>query len=336
MKKLVCLLLAALLTFIFSSASLAGVEASYSDGMLTVSTDEEGFWEITIDTEWIGHWIGSGHPSCTYAVEMAEGEHTALIVNGTRCLTASFWVGEGQAEKGSADQPAAAESTDSVKLDNVSYATGVVRFRASGLRAYAEIWIDGQNTGLTVGENGEQSAVKLLSEGTHTLALYVPAFDEMDVVEFTAADFSPKAEALREVLPALVKNEAGESLGSGLSIDRDQSSFLLRVSVENKPDAVLTFTGEQLRALLEQGLNMIEYVNGTASLYIDLTKVSEAWFDTEAPVTAYCFALIPGEDGARLTVYAVTEAGNAEAAVLSGLTLSSNGRRTAVKQNGVY
>lgn len=343
MKKLVCLLLAAVLALIMMSAALAGVEASYKDGKVTVSTDEEGFWEITIDDEWIGHWIGSGHPSYTYAMELEDGEHVAIITNGGQRRSVTFWVGEPQpggaqdtAAPETHETPAPAAPQGPVKLDSAAYATGVVRFQVSGLRGYAEIWLDGVNTGLTVNENGEQCIVKLLSEGEHTLALYVPAYDEVDTASFSAAEFSPKAEVLREILSTLIKNEAGELLGCGLSIDRNETSYLLRVSVDNKADAILTIGKEQLQALLDQGLNLIEYVNGKASLHIDLTKIDDAWFDTEEPIIAYCFVLIPDEAETQVTVYAETEEEYVEAGAFTGVTLIRDGKRTVVKQNGAY
>ena len=436
MKKLICLLLAALLTLMLLSAALAGVEAYYQDGKVTLTTGEEGFWEVSIDGKPINRWVGSGHPTGVYPMALEDGEHTAAIDNGKQTLTAVFWVGDEQPQAENAepegatwmenisytdgavtfqvsglrgyaeiwidgvntsvtvykdgeqrlekplsegghtlalylpaydevvaadfsaadfsagapadqDEPetetpadpkmlASAEPEGDALLENVVYATGVVSFQVSGLRGYAEIWIDGANTGATVKENGEQCVVKLLSEGGHTLALYLPAYDEAITVDFTAVSFSPKAEALREILSALVKNEAGEVLGSGLAIDMNEISYLLRVSVDNKKDAVLTLTREQIAALLEQGLNLIEYVNGNASLRVDLTKVTNEWFGTEAPVSAYCFVLIPGENGARVTVYATTGEGNVEADAFSGLTLISGGKRVTVKQNGVY
>ncbi len=361
MKKLLSLLLAGLLLAVCSSAALADVSASYSDGKVTVSTDEYGFWEITIDSEWVGYWVGHLHPSHTFSMKLEDGEHKVRIFcpDEARTVTSTFWVGDAQPsdapdaeptarpdanpdaepadESGVNPEPTATpEPTGPVMLNGVSYATGVLKLQVSGLRRYAEVWMDGENTGLTVTENGEVSLIKLLDEGEHTLALYVPAYDELDSADFSAAAFTPKAEALRDVIPSLVKNEAGEILGSGLVIDRDEISYLLRVSVDSKSDAVLTIEKEQLQALLDQGLNIIEYVNGKAALRIDLTKISDEWFETEAPVTAYRFFLLAGEEGTEVTVSARTETENVPASFLAGITLIRGSERVAVKENGVY
>ncbi len=353
MKKLFCLLLAALLLAACMGSALADVYASYSDGKVTVSTDEYGFWEITIDSEWVGYWVGHLHPSNTFSMPLEDGEHKVHIFcpDEGRTITSTFWAGDAQPADAPDAEPtarpdagptvkpeptAAPEPEGPVKLNGVSYAKGVVKMQVSGLRRYAEVWMDGENTGLTVTENGEVSLLKLLDEGEHTLALYVPAYDEVDSADFSAAAFSPSAETLRDVISVLVKNEAGDVLGSGLAIDKDEISFVLRVSMDNKSDACLTIDKEQLRALLNQGVNVIEYANGEAALRIDLTKITDGWFETEAPVTAYRFFLLAGKEGTEVTVSARTETENVPASFLAGITLIRGGERVAVKENGVY
>lgn len=364
MKKLVCLLLAALLLAAGAGAALADVSAVYNNGKVTVSTDEAGFWEISIDSVWVGRWVGHLMPRNTFSMELAEGEHQVSIFNpdtGQR-QSASFRVGEGgpEATETPADPTAApADPTASpadptaapaapvqpddaaapqgpVRISGVTYAKGVLRFQVSGMRSYAEIWVDGVNTGLILNENGEQSLVKLLSEGEHTLALYVPAFDEMDSAVFSAEGFVPSEELPGEALEGLVTDEAGNILDGELSVNVDETSWFLRVFVENDPNAFLTITKEQIQALLDEGVNLIEYVNGEAALCIDLTKITDEWFETESAVTAYCFVLAVREDGALAAVYADTEEGKTEAQTLDGVTLIRDGRFTAVKCNGVY
>ncbi len=98
MKKLLSLLLAGLLLAVCSSAALADVSASYSDGKVTVSTDEYGFWEITIDSEWVGYGVGHLHPSNTFSMPLEDGEHKVHIFcpDEGRTITCTFWAGDAQ------------------------------------------------------------------------------------------------------------------------------------------------------------------------------------------------------------------------------------------------
>ena len=340
MKKLVCLLLAAQLLAVWAGVSLADVSASYSNGKLTVATDEQGFWEITVDDEWIGYWVGGTLPINTIPMNLEDGEHTVIISNPdeNRTLSVAFWVGDQQPASTPQPTPAAApELQGPVKLESVRYAKGVIRFRISGLRDDAEIWLDGVYTGADATENGEGSLLRLLTAGEHTLDLYLPTYHESDGKSFSAAGFRPDAEALRATLESLVKNEAGETVASGLSIDRNDESYLLRVSVDSKSDTILTIGKDQLQALLDQGLNVIEYAAGKTALRIDLTRITDQWFSVVVPVTAYAFTLTPQADGTEVTVSALTEESGAVAAsALAGLTLIRNGESTAVESNGIY
>ncbi len=328
MKKLARIVLVIVLLAAWTGVSLADVYASYSDGKLTVSTDEKGFWEISVDNEWIGYYLGSALPSTAIPMTLEEGEHTVTITNPdeNRNLTVAVWVGENGS--GGAAQPAASDGP--MRLESARYEKGVVMFRLSGLRDSAEIWLDGRNTGAGVAENGEASLLQVLPEGEHTLALIAADGDETDSKSFFAASFCPDAETLRPTLTDLVKNEAGETLASGLAIDRDEESYLLRVSVDGKPDAALTIGKNQLQSMLDQGLNVIEYVNGKAALRVDLTRITDQWFDTAEPVTAYVFSLKAQESGARATVAALTPNETVEARALSGVMLIQNGERAAV------
>ena len=352
MKKLVCLLLAVLLLAACAGAALADISAVYRNGKVTVSTSEGGFWEITIDTEWTGRWVGTGMNQTTFSMKLEEGEHQVIIFNPDtgQQQSAAFQAGAGSdvsappADPAGAPQPAVtdvppsgggAEAQGPVRLSGVTYAKGVVKFRANGIRGYAEVWLDGRNTGLVLTENGAQSLVKLLRRGDHTLAVYLPTSNEMDSVSFFAADFIPDAEAQREAAQGVVvKDRAGETVDSVITVDMDETGCLLCVSAEN--GAVLILPKEQVKALLDQGLNMAEYGNGKSALRVDLTKITDAWFDAQAPVTAYCFVLDDGDDGTRVNVYAAAEAGDAEAETLTGVTLIREDQRVIVKRNGVY
>ncbi len=329
MKKIGCFLLAALLLTAWTGVSLADVTASYYGGQLTVSTDEQGFWEIFVDGEWTGYWVGSKMPTCTVLTALEEGEHTISIFNSDENKTRTVTI------LASESQPAATpEPQGPIKLEAAAYSKGVLTLRVSGLRGWAEVWLDGKSIGTNVTENGETKLLQLLPAGEHALTLYLPVYDEMDVKSFSAESFRPDAEALRPTLENLVKNASGERIASGLAIDRDKAGFLLRVSVDGKPGAMLSIGQDQLQALLDQGLNVIEYAAGKAVLRIELTQISDKWFD--APADVCSFALAAQENGVQVTVTAETENGAVEAAALTGVTLIRNGERIAVQSSGVY
>ena len=364
MKKFVCFFLAAALAVLCAAPALADVTAQYNDGKITVSTDEVGFWEISIDNVWVGYWVGNLHPNHTFSMPLEDGEHTVSIFNvdSNSRRQAKFYVGEAApeatAEPGKEDDGHDSDVTEKpavtpaptntpaptatpapkgpVKLNSVSFDKGVMKFNVSGLRGYAEIWLDGVDTGLTLKENGEITLLKVLDGGKHTLALYVPTYDEITLLDFTSAEYAPDAEELRETLESLVKNLAGDNVGAGLSIDSDDSSYVLRVSVDDKNDAILTITKDQLQTLLDQGLNILEYVNGKAALRVDLTKITDDWFKTEEPITAYTFRLVAEDNAAQITVSALTETETVQAEKLVGVTLIRGSQRVNVKQNGIY
>ena len=192
MKKLVCLLLAALM--LSAGTALADVSAVYSNGKVTVFTDEEGYWEITIDTEWAGRWVGTGMPRNTFSMRLEDGEHQAFIYdqNSGRMLSASFWVGDAPTPAPTFQPVVTAVPEGPVRLTGVTYAKGALTFQVSGLRGYAEVWLDGENTGLLLKENGEQRLLILLDEGDHSLDLYAPACDEIDSTVFFRRRLRPQ------------------------------------------------------------------------------------------------------------------------------------------------
>ncbi len=299
--------------------------ASYSGGQLTVSTDELGFWEVFVDSEWTGYWIGSKIPSRTIPMPLEEGSHTVSILNTDDNRTQAVTV------MASENQP---EPQGPVKLEAADYSKGVLTLQVSGLRDRAEVWLDGKSIGAEVTENGETKLLQLLSAGEHAVTLYLPAYDETDVKSVAAGSFRPDAEALRPILESLVKNAAGETVASGLAIDRDGVTFLLRVTVDNKPGAMLTIGQDQLRALLDQGLNVIEYAAEKAVLRIDLTRIASQWFSGSAAVCS--FALAAQENGVQVTATAETESGDAETGAWTGVTLIRNDERVAVESSGIY
>ena len=110
----------------------------------------------------------------------------------------------------------------------------------------------------------------------------------------------------------------------------------IRTIIEGNKGRGMQSMDESIEALLDQGLNVIEYSNGKATLRIDLTQITDEWFKTEEPITAYTFLLIAVDSAAQVTVSAVTETENVQAEKLAGITLIQGGRRVIVKENGIY
>ena len=81
----------------------------------------------------------------------------------------------------------------------------------SGLRGYAEIWIDGLNTGFIVDQPGSHSIQRALSAGYHILSLYAPTTNEMSSIDFYARFFPDPALLDPDQLGPLLKTENGEA-----------------------------------------------------------------------------------------------------------------------------
>ncbi len=86
MKKLACLIVAALLILaaVTSFADGISVSASYNNGQLTVSTNASAYFTISVDGVGTGKSLTPAVPSFTFAWNLEDGTHTISIDNAVQ------------------------------------------------------------------------------------------------------------------------------------------------------------------------------------------------------------------------------------------------------------
>ena len=211
MKKIACLLLAAMLILAAGTALADGisVSASYDDGTLMVSTTASGYFTISVDGTGTKRSLTPSVPSLSFAYPLEDGLHTVSISNDVLgSASTNLRVGAVPTEEPTVAptdkptveptvEPTAGPSTEPTEVPvgplkisgTPSYQNGVVYFTVSGLTGYAaEVWLDGASTGKSVG-NGAQTLNARLAVGQHTLTVYY--LGEQDSKTFTVAITTP-------------------------------------------------------------------------------------------------------------------------------------------------
>ena len=228
MKKTV-LCLTMVLLLILGNTALAS-SASYKDGYVTVSTERTGFFEIHIDGRVTYRWVGHVLPSQTFKYELSEGTHTVTLYSPDTgsATNITLVVGEGDQQgettpddttpdvqpddksqptppdgedlqpqpDGAADEPEQkVEYPDSpFTMLSAEYVGGTLSYAFYGLHGYAEVWLDGKDTGRIVRKNGEHTLSVELEEGEHELKLYAVSTDELIKISFSVKHSDPNIE----------------------------------------------------------------------------------------------------------------------------------------------
>lgn len=382
MKKLLIALAAAALLCCFASAALA-LEAVYQDGMVTVTTDGTGFYEILIDGENTNRWVGEGMPGNTFSWELEEHtEHQLILLSlkqdgliGGRC---SFWAGDPPAETPAptmeatevpvAEEPAVEETPvpdpaetpepeaqpteepiatatpvpkGPVKISSVSYQGRTLEFTVSGMRVYAEVWIDGQSTGKSIDTNGLNTMEMTLSSGKHTLMLFAPAVNEADEKSFQA-QYQPDPQVISpEALGEAIRGEDRAALhytSSFVEAD-DRNVLVLTVEEERQSDQISLYLSDALiKRLTDEGLEIIRFESGNTALWIELDQINVGWFNTDKAIWYYVFTVAPlSAESTQVTVSAQTSSTEmVEAVTITGVSLQRDGNTIPVDFNDFY
>lgn len=390
MKRLVCALLAAMMLFSMAGMAAAEVSAVYEGDKMTVTTDDQGFFEILIDGVNTYRWVGTGMPGNTFYWELEDGEHSLVLLSledGAIGSSASFWKGEAPAEtqapaeselpsQESTAQPAleptaapaqnveaqtpvptaeptaeptqepTAAPTDApkgpVKIESVLYQDGQVQFEVSGLRGYAEVWLDGKNTGRSVNTNGANAVEAALATGAHTLMLYAPAVNEVDEKTFDAVFVPDMTQVSPEALGSLVKAADGKALAYTVSYSTSEAETVLIFAAEEaentNEELGLYLSDSLIRLFLDLGFTSAGLENGNTQLIFDLKQISPSWFDTDKAIWYYVFSTCPlSAYGAQVNVSAQTSSTETiDAVSYTGVKLVRGGNSTFVASNGVY
>lgn len=211
MKKIACLLLAAILVIAVGTALADGisVSASYDNGTLSVSTTASGYFTISVDGVGTRRSLTPSVPSLSFNYPLEDGVHTITIANDVLgSASTSVRVGAAPTEAPTVEptvEPTAAPTEEPtveptaaptevpvgpIKIVGTpSYQNGVLTFTVSGLTGYAgECWVDGSATGKSV-NNGENTVNVRLDAGKHTLT--VVYLDEQDSRTFDVTFTNP-------------------------------------------------------------------------------------------------------------------------------------------------
>ena len=363
MKKTACVLFALLLVFTSVSMALAA-SVSYQDGKVIV-TQEEGLYQVVIDGEKTGKFVGSLMPSLTFEYPLDEGKEHLLVLlslsgDGSIGAIESFWAGPvpERTEAPVASQPtpeateepavtpapestlsAAREIAEPIKLVNVFYNEGVLTLTVSGLRGTGEIRIDEESVPFLVEQNGPYSVTTSLKEGDHTATLYSPDTGETISASFYAP-FFPAPDLLDSAsLGALLKGKNGDEIPYTVSYAGDDHGATLIITPEPEAeDLKLYLSDSLLTKLRNNSFDHVSLISGGAELSIDLKAVSPSMFSTDKAIWYYIFSITLQPNGRyRITAAAQTSmTDTVEAGFYSGITLIREGILTAVILNGIY
>ncbi len=396
MKKPICAAVTALLLLCSVCSALSEVRAYYSQGMVTVVTDEGGLWEIMIDGENMYRFVGGAMRETTFSFPLEDkDEHTVTLISlqdGTVGGSAVIIRGPVPASTpepaytplptaqppvetaapAPAVTPAAASPVPSpaataeqtpvpspapvqtampaavpmpvpkgpLVIGSVSSQGQTLRITVSGLRGYAEIWIDKKNTGRIVVSNGQTSLDMPLPTGKHTLTLYAPAVNEIDSKTFQAV-FEPDPDLVTpESLGNLIRRPDGsaEAYQVAWESSADENTLVLTAGQGNRQELSLYLFDGMIRQFLHAGFHEIRFVNGDCRLLIRLDQISPSWFGANPGIAYFVFTAQPLADGTvRLSMAGQDYDGETLPPVsVAGVRLIRNGQTLSVRENGVY
>ncbi len=379
MKKTTCMLLSLLLVLSAAGSALAA-SVSYQDGRVTVSQQDGFYMILIDGQntgKWVGSGMPS--ITFDYPLENGT-EHQLVLLSlagdGDIGAMESFWAGPSPAptqaptpeptqvptEKPTPDptpapteeptpEPTQAPTEEPsptptpeiqgpVRIESASYEGQVLSLVLSGLRGYAEIWIDGKNTGFIVKENGGFGLEKPLIPGNHTVTLYVPAYNEIDSADFSV-QFVPGPEITDPArLGALLKDGAGVALPYDVTYTSDENSASMHLSSSSAgADGLKLYLSDDLLAKLRNsGVTHVHLAFGSAELIIPLEMVKPSLFSTEKAIWYYVFSISSEPDGLyRVNAAAQTSVTDLiDAGYYSGVTLIKDGEEIPVVLNGLY
>ncbi len=227
-----------------------------------------------------------------------------------------------------------------VRIESASYEDHVLSLVISGLRGYAEIWIDSKNTGFIVKENGPFSLNRTLPAGNHTVSLYAPAYNEVDTAAFYAR-FSPDPELSNiAALGTLLKTGEGAEIAYRLAYTSDGNGAVMVLTAgDGAENGLNLYLSESLLDKLKSsGVSYVRLVSGGAELEIQLDMINPSLFATEKAIWYYVFSISPMPDGSyRVNVAAQTSVTDLmNAGYYSGVTLIRDGEAYPVILNGFY
>lgn len=316
MKKTICALLTLTLILAITSTALAAdVSASYSNGMLTVSTTTDGWFRISVDGQGTDRSVTPRVPTLTFAYELADGSHRISIssdIVGSGSTTIQVVNGV-SVNGGSENVPKATEAPVIKEHEehNPESVPGVEpTCMQNGLTEGTRCTVGGERlTGLEVlPALGHRYAVVSHNETTNF---------------FECKRCGAKLQA---GLKDAVQNRYGNIILNGEGAVAD---YKAAPSKEN--ERVMTFTLDQatekivvtldnslIMQIMREGSSQVEIVNGKIVTAIDLYQISPSWFNTAEKVENYIFTV---DSEAQITVQTMVNGELLTAKTFAGVTV---------------
>ena len=196
MKKIIALVLAAMMMLACASSCLAAASGYYSDGKLTVTVDaSETYRAVEIDGKGVNA-IWPGETSATYSVK--EKESYTVHVEGEPAFTVKGVAADPTEAPTTAptEAPTEAPTTEPtgrltiVGTPTYDMLSSTLHYTVSGVREACAVAVDGKPVDY-ITSNGSQTATIKLAEGTHTLTVRSDVYNENDSKDFVVTAQTP-------------------------------------------------------------------------------------------------------------------------------------------------
>lgn len=276
----VCLIVVIALLVCFTWSALAS-SAIYNDGYLTVSTERTGFFEIHVDGRLTYRWVGDRMPVNTFKFALSEGTHTVTLYSPDTGAVTNITIVVGESGQNNTSIPDSKKDEQTSAGDNggtntdpdtekenkveypdkpftiisTEYVSGAITYSFYGLHGYAEIFVDGENTGRIVRKNGEHKLNMELEEGVHELKLYAVKTNELVKTTF---DVDNKA-SINSRYEIKVVNADEEEME--YSLEYEDNKLIIRI--ENFQETKkITYPATSLNLMQEDGFTQLTIISG--------------------------------------------------------------------------
>ena len=317
MNKFVCFLsVFTALILMMSTAFAAELTASYSDGMLTVSTSSEGYYRIVVDGTGTGYAVSHRSPTYTFAWPLQPGEHTVTITDeyyGTGKTTIIV--------PGNAAEPVDTEDkTGNDKADEsegTNSQSGVHEHSFEVLPATEPTCMEkGKSEGYQCTDCGLVMQDTFPAQG-HRYKI-VSHNDTTNFFECVRCGNKIQA-GLKDAVQNRYGNILVDGNGEALIYQAVPGNLIMTLALDEETSQfTLTMDISLIMQFMREGNNQVEIVNGKTVTAIDLYQISPSWFNTTEKVEKYIIT-IGGEP--QVTVETLINGEKLAAETFAGITI---------------
>ncbi len=315
MRKFVCLAASVILALGLICPALA-VEAYYKDGKVTVSTDDEGFYEIIVDGINVGKWVGTGFHTNTFAMELEPGEHRVRLYSpdGDGGSSTTFIV----EDPNQSEEPVPTDKPDDSGKEEQSeghtHTPKVVPATEPGHG------VDGKTEGVTCSVCGQViQPQKTIPGESHQYAVIKKTDKKVtyecvicgETLELNSGD------PVENRFGDIILDENGDPARYTAAPDGKDADMIVLTVNQPVDTAELTLENALIMRTIREGYKVVRVVNGEVVLTVDLYQVTPSWFGEGARIDAYHFTV---DSEANLTVQATGAGERLTAESYAGVT----------------